>query len=199
MRLISNSNCSENSTHSSVMQNAPRMLLCYFLENNCFEKSSPGLARLSSVLLVRCVEGELCARPSNTACPFSLCTTSGWCPPTTAASCLEGPAGPAWRREGGPSVPSLATWLPRGEGGVEGGGAEEAGQREKETFPLLFLFLVVSLGLLFLHPLLSSFFFLFILSHFVPPLSSFKFSSRWCYCSDFHYLCGPRGPNSCQV
>ncbi|KAI3373961.1 hypothetical protein L3Q82_022527, partial [Scortum barcoo] len=36
------------------------------------------------------------------------------------------PAGPAWRMEGGPSVPSPATWLPRGEGGVEGGGAEEA-------------------------------------------------------------------------
>lgn len=56
---------------------------------------------------------------------------SGWYPPTTAALCLEGPAGPAWRLEGGPSVPTLATWLPRGEGGVEGGGAEEAGQREK--------------------------------------------------------------------
>lgn len=45
--------------------------------------------------------------------------------------CSRGPAGPAWRREGGPSVPSPATWLPRGEGGVEGGGAKEAGQRGK--------------------------------------------------------------------
>jgi len=52
---------------------------------------------------------------------------------------LEGPAGPAWRREGGPSVPSLATWLPRGEGGVEGDGGEEGGQREKDTFPLFTL------------------------------------------------------------
>lgn len=92
-----------------------------------------------------CSPCSLCGRwvrasPSNTACPVSLCTSSGWCPPTTAVLCLEGPAGPAWRREGGPSVPSPATWLPRGEGGVEGGGAKEAGQQEKETFSLLFLY-----------------------------------------------------------
>lgn len=122
-------------------QSCKMMHTCHFLESNCFEKassSSPGCS--PCVLCGRWV----CARPSNTACPSSLCTSSGWCPPTTAASCLEGPAGPAWRREGGPSVPSPATWLPRGEGGVEGDGAEEAGQREKETIPLLFLALVFS-------------------------------------------------------
>lgn len=52
--------------------------------------------------------------------------------PPLAARCADGPAGPAWRREGGPSVSSPATWSPRGEGGVEGAGAEEAGQREKK-------------------------------------------------------------------
>lgn len=77
--------------------------------------------------------------------PSAFGASSGRCPPTTAALCLEGPAGPAWRREGGPSVPSPATWPPRGEGGVEGAGAEEAGQREKRDIfppppPLFFFF-----------------------------------------------------------
>lgn len=70
--------------------------------------------------------------------------------------------------------------------------------RKKRHFPSSFLFLVFSPGLLFLHPLLSSFLSFFILSHFVP-VSFFKFSSHWCCGSDFHYLCGPLGPNSCQV
>lgn len=77
-----------------------------------------------------------------------------------------GPAGPAWRREGGPSVPSPATWLPRGEGGVEGSGWE-GGQSEKETFPLLFFFFTAFLsGLLLFHPLLG------FSSLFLPPPSS---------------------------
>lgn len=146
-----------------------------------FLKTIPTLKSPRACQAVLCSPCALCGRwacasPSNTACPSSLCTSSGWCPPTTAASCLDGPAGPAWRREGGPSVPSLATWLPRGEGGVEGGGAEEAGQQEKKTFPLLSPSLVFSQGLLFCHPLLSCSFF-FRLSHF--PLTSIVFIAHW--------------------
>lgn len=135
-------------------------LVCHFLENSC-SLSSPG-----SALLVRCVEGDCVPVLQTPLVHSAFCTSSGWCPPTTAVLCLEGPAGPAWRREGGPSVPSPATWLPRGEGGVEGGGAEEAGQREKESFSLLFFSLVFFSfsGLLFSHSLLSS---SFLLSHFV--------------------------------
>lgn len=51
-------------------------------------------------------------------------------------------------------MPSPATWLPRGGGGVEGTGAEEEGQREKDT-SLLF-FLLVSLLLSSRPPFPSS-------------------------------------------
>lgn len=75
--------------------------------------------------------------------------------PRAAAAFLFGtPAGPEWRRGGGPSVPSPATWLPRGGGGVEGTGAEEEGQREKDS-SLLF-FLLVSLLLSSRPPFPSS-------------------------------------------
>lgn len=137
-------------------------LVCHFLENSC-SSSSPG-----SALLVRCVEGDCVPVLQTPLVHSAFCTSSGWCPPTTAVLCLEGPAGPAWRREGGPPVPSPATWLPRGEGGVEGGGAEEAGQREKETFSLLFFSLVF---LFFLKPSVLSFtpFFLLLLTFTLCP------------------------------
>lgn len=81
-----------------------------------------------------------------------LCTTSVL--PPLQSSYLEEPAGPAWRWEGGPSVPSSATWLPRGEGGVEGAGAEEEGRGRKMTFssPLQFLFFS---SLLLPHPVIT--------------------------------------------
>lgn len=78
----------------------------------------------------------------------------------------KGPEGPAWRREGGPSVPSLATWLPRGEGGVEGGGREGGQSGKKNISPPLFLQSSLSSFLLF-YPLLS-FYTLFL----PPPFSS---------------------------
>lgn len=53
-------------------------------------------------------------------------------------------------------MPSLATWLPRGEGGVEGDGGEEGGQREKEIFPLHSFFCSDLSNPLFFHLLLSS-------------------------------------------
>lgn len=58
--------------------------------------------------------------------------------PRAATAFLFGtPAGPEWGRGGGPSVPSPATWLPGGGGGVEGAGGEQEGQREKRLFPPL--------------------------------------------------------------
>lgn len=65
--------------------------------------------------------------------------------PPLAARRADGPAGPAWRREGGPSVSSPATWPPRGEGGVEGAGAEEAGQREKNNGRIAFFFFILEI------------------------------------------------------
>lgn len=98
-----------------------------------------------------------CACLQTLACRSFLCTTSGWRPPTTAAaSCLEGPAGPAWRREGGPSVPSLghlAAQRGRGRGGRWRRGRGSTGK--KRHFPSS-----LSLSLASFHPL-CSFSFLF--------------------------------------
>lgn len=54
----------------------------------------------------------------------------------------KGQQGQHGERKEGRLCPALATWLPRGEGGVEGGGEEEGGQREKRDIsPPLSLFL----------------------------------------------------------
>lgn len=71
-------------------------------------------------------------------------------------------------------MPSPATWLPRGEGGVEGDGVEEAGQREKETFPPLSPSSLLS-GSLFSPPLLSS---SILLSRFDTQTSNPGFGAR---------------------
>lgn len=91
------------------------MHTCHFLKTIGLKK--PPRAR-QAVLCSPCMlcGRWVCARPSDTACPSSLCTSSGWCPPTTAASCLEGPAGPAWRGKEGRLCPARPPGCPEGKG-----------------------------------------------------------------------------------
>lgn len=145
------------------MWNASQLLACHLVKT-CFAFFfciKPPWARQA----VLCSPCALCGRCEcaclqTLACRSFLCTTSGWCPPTTAASCLEGPAGPAWRREGGPSVPSLghlAAQRGRGRGGRWRRGRGSTGK--KRHFPSS-----LSLSLSFFGFFSSTLFFLSFLS-----------------------------------
>lgn len=150
------------------MWNAPQLLACHLVKT-CFvlfflyktSSSSPGCALFSLCIVwkvrVRLVDPFFVPRLADV---LPLLLLRVW----------KGQQGQHGERKEGRLCPALATWLPRGEGGVEGGGEEEGGQREKRDIspPLsLSFFGFLSSTLLFLFP--------FSPSHLLPGFAFIDF------------------------
>lgn len=171
-------------------------LTSFSWKQTLWKKSLLKLVRPPSVLLVRCVKGECVPGLQTLLVHLSFVPRLACVLPLLLLHVWKGQQGQHGEGKEGRLCPALPPGCPEGKGGVEGRGAEEAGQREKDIFPPLFLSSFLP-GLLFCHPLFFSSSF-FLLSHFVP-LTTIMVIAHWFQSSVSYHFHGLLDPSSCQI